>query len=259
MECLAQKTLLDLPDETIEHILAYLSFADLSSLSKAGNRLESCAKRVSKFKPFCKYNIKLIIQKDHLISSTLLKISFVPNSFSKIFLDIVIIGGFGNGENNFGFVALDDVEMISIVNDSVVHAKTAIPSLPKQISTLTGGQLPNGNLLVRGMSGSCVEYLLFRDGSNQWTKIRSSEWAFYSPSSVLIDGRFFTTGFGNFSSGYKASYHEEFTLNGSVEERRKLPIGLQNRTATIFGKQKILLCGGFEIDVSNRFLNHKTN
>ena len=71
MECLAQKTLLDLPDETIEHILAYLSFADLSSLSKAGNRLESCAKRVSKFKPFCKYNIKLIIQKDHLIYYTI--------------------------------------------------------------------------------------------------------------------------------------------------------------------------------------------
>ena len=61
MERLAQKTLLDLPDETIEHILAFLSFADLSTLSKDGYRLGSCAKRALKIKPFCKYNIELII------------------------------------------------------------------------------------------------------------------------------------------------------------------------------------------------------
>ena len=178
-----------------------------------------------------------------------------------MFLDIVNISGFGNRylRGKYQGVTLDDVEMISIVNDSVVHANTAIPSLPKQISTLTGAQLPNGNLLVRGTSRSCNEYLLFRDGSNQWTKIRSSEWAFYSPSSVLIDGRFFTTGFDIFSSGYEALHHEEFTFNGRVKESRKLPIGLDYHAATVFGEQKILVSGGFEIHVSNRFVNHKTN
>ena len=198
-----------------------------------------------------------------------MKIRFLPNSFFKIFLDIVILGGLDNRylrrRRKYQGVALDDVdfddvEMLSIVNDSVVLYNTAIPFLPKHFLPLTGAQLPNGNLLVRGISRNCDEHLLFRDGSNQWTKIRSSERALSCPSSVWIDGRFFTTGFKFcFSSGYEALHHEEFTFNGSVKQRRKLPIGLENHSATVFGQQKILVSGGFEIYVSYRFLNHKTN
>ena len=65
MECLAQKTILDLPDENLEHIMAFLSFADLSILSKCGNRLGCCAKRVLKKKPFSKYNMNAIISSHH--------------------------------------------------------------------------------------------------------------------------------------------------------------------------------------------------
>lgn len=155
------------------------------------------------------------------------------------------MGGFDNRylRRKHQGVALDDVdfdavEMISIVNDSVVHVNTAIPFLPKQILPLTGAQLPNGNLLVRGISRYCDEHLLFIDGSNQWTKTRSSERALNSPSSVWIDGSFFTTGFDIFSPGYEALHHEEFTFNGSVKERRKLPIELDYHEATVFGQQK---------------------
>ena len=61
MEYLVEKSILDLPDESIEHILEYLSFKDLLNLNKERNRLADCAKRVSKRKPFSKYNIPEII------------------------------------------------------------------------------------------------------------------------------------------------------------------------------------------------------
>ena len=46
---------LNLPDEVIEYIMSYLSFADLWKLSKGKKRLVDCARRVSKMKPFRKY------------------------------------------------------------------------------------------------------------------------------------------------------------------------------------------------------------
>ena len=54
MECLEEKTILDLPDETLEYIMTFLSFADLFKLTKEGDRLEHCAKRILKKKSFCK-------------------------------------------------------------------------------------------------------------------------------------------------------------------------------------------------------------
>lgn len=50
-----KKCLLDLPDEMIEGIAAFLSYDDLSNLYQLGNRrLYECAKRMSKKKPFRK-------------------------------------------------------------------------------------------------------------------------------------------------------------------------------------------------------------
>ena len=45
----------DLPDEVIEHIISFLSFADIFKLNKGGTRLGACAKRVSRTKPFSRY------------------------------------------------------------------------------------------------------------------------------------------------------------------------------------------------------------
>ena len=50
-------SLQDLPVEIIEEIIGYLSFIDLGKLSKLENRLKECVERVSKKKPFSKYNI----------------------------------------------------------------------------------------------------------------------------------------------------------------------------------------------------------
>ena len=47
-----------LPDEVIEKIMTYLSFSDLLNLRKEGGRLEGCAIRVLKKKPFSKYIIQ---------------------------------------------------------------------------------------------------------------------------------------------------------------------------------------------------------
>ena len=54
MDHLVKKSILDLPDEVIEIMMAFLSFVDLSNLRKVGNKLADCAKRVSKKKPFSK-------------------------------------------------------------------------------------------------------------------------------------------------------------------------------------------------------------
>ena len=54
MACLEQKTIFDLPDEIIEEIMTYLTFSDISSFSKVEKRLEECANRVMKRRPFSK-------------------------------------------------------------------------------------------------------------------------------------------------------------------------------------------------------------
>ena len=58
--CLEKQSILDLPEEVIEEIMLFLSFSDLFNLIKVNKRLESCAKRVMKNKPFSKYIIKSI-------------------------------------------------------------------------------------------------------------------------------------------------------------------------------------------------------
>ena len=54
-----------LPDEVIEKIMAYLSYSNLLNLRKEGGRMEGCAIRVLKKKPFSKYIIQCIILSYH--------------------------------------------------------------------------------------------------------------------------------------------------------------------------------------------------
>ena len=56
MDPLVKDSLLNMPDEVIEHVMFFLSFDDLLKLREEGKRLEDCARRVSKMKPFRKYN-----------------------------------------------------------------------------------------------------------------------------------------------------------------------------------------------------------
>ena len=60
-EALGQTPLLGfslLPDEVIEMIMTYLSVSDLLNWRKEGGRMEGCATRVLKKKPFSKYIIQ---------------------------------------------------------------------------------------------------------------------------------------------------------------------------------------------------------
>ena len=66
MDPLVNDSLLALPDEVIEHIMSFLSFADLSKLSEAGKRLEDCAKMASKMKPFRKYNTQIFLSSNQM-------------------------------------------------------------------------------------------------------------------------------------------------------------------------------------------------
>ena len=54
---LEQKSILDLPDEVIDEIMAYLSYNDLYKLRNVGSRLGDCAKEALKNRAFSKHVI----------------------------------------------------------------------------------------------------------------------------------------------------------------------------------------------------------
>ena len=138
--------------------------------------------------------------------------------------------------------------MISIHKDSISQINSSIPSLPKIIwrSGLVGTQLPNSDLVVCGrMTGLGLgEYLHYKEGSNEWTKVGAMKGARLYHSSVWIDGRLLTTGGAN-TLNKKTSNHEEFSFGGGVKERKEMPIALYSHTATIFGRNKMIVSGGF--------------
>ena len=114
--------------------------------------------------------------------------------------------------------------------------------MPKTLYGHTGAQLPNNDLLLCGGSTDRVEsneYLIYKNGSNKWTKAGTMKRARNSHSSALIDGCLFTP--GGWDSSGKTSYHEEFSIHGGVKESKKMPIGLRGHTATPFGNYKMMI------------------
>ena len=81
MEPLEKDLVLNLPDEVIEYIMSFLSFADLWKLSKGRKRLEDCARRASKMKPFRKYNTHVAlyyrIKRNNIFHTTYLILSYI--------------------------------------------------------------------------------------------------------------------------------------------------------------------------------------
>ena len=157
-----------------------------------------------------------------------------------MFSEIAIIGGY-NGKQ------LDNVEVISIVKDSISHILPDIPSLPKGFLGFGGTRLPNGDLLLSegyvDSFGDSDKYLLYKVGSGMWTKAGTMTRARYRHSSVFMDGYLLTTG-GLDTSFDALSLHEQFSISDGVKERKKMPIGLYNHTATVFSQHKMLVCGG---------------
>ena len=118
--------------------------------------------------------------------------------------------------------------------------------MPKTLYGHTGTQLSNNDLLLCGGSTNRVEsneYLFYKNGSKKWTKAGTMKRARNSHSSALIEDYLFTPGGWDWESG-KTSYHEEFSIHGGVKEREKMPIGLRGHTATPFGNNKMMICGG---------------
>ena len=151
---------------------------------------------------------------------------------------------------------MDDVEVVSIKNDSISIINTTIPSLPKRLSTLQGTQLPNQDLLVSGGDGLerdfwrlNDEYLRFSQDSNQWMKVGTMKKARHFHSSVLLNGCLYSSG-GSDSSAKITSHHEVLTLDGRVEEKKELPIALLKHTANKLNENQYMVCGGEERNVS---------
>ena len=170
-----------------------------------------------------------------------------------------------------------DVEVIAIVNDSISHLISSIPSLPyygfHDRMFYCGTQLPNGDLLLAGGGlvryggcgryigpQKCYKYHHYREGSIHWSEVGTMKMARNQYASVLIDGCLLTTGGNDSYTGDYTSHLEKFSFAGGVEEKKKMPIALSGHTATIFGKHKMLICGGqtsVRRFVVKHFLNYK--
>ena len=149
-----------------------------------------------------------------------------------------------------------DVEVISLVNNSLSLITKDIPKLPKGLRGLQGTKIPNGDLLLCGggksWKGKCNEYLLLKDGSDQWERIGTSQTKRLHHSSVFIDGCLFTTGAYNIRLPFLN--HEEFSFEGGVKEKMDMPIFVYGHTATIFSPGKLLICGGRDKNVRKNYL-----
>ena len=197
--------------------------------------------------------------------------------YSKTFSEIAIIGGVVKCVKKPSYPGniSDHVEVISIIQDAISHINSPIPSLPKKLAHLSGAQLPNGNLVICGgrkrfddnYSASITEDIQYSDeylhcqvGSNQWTKVGNMKHNRAFHSSVLLDGCLITTGGCSNPSTLSLDYErlsnlEIFSRHRDVLEMKEMPVALSDHTATMFGKNRILVCGGgaktrFGIDVS---------
>ena len=151
---------------------------------------------------------------------------------------------------------MEDIEVISIIKDSIVLDIPVIPPLPKDFLKLRGAQLPNGDLLLCGgifvgepLPGACHkfqdwsdEYLIYMNASSQWTKVGTMKNKKFSHSSVLIEDRLHTM--GGYCNSKITSRHDQFSFGEGVKEMKEMPIPLINHTATTFGKNKMIVCGG---------------
>ena len=172
--------------------------------------------------------------------------------YSTTFSDIAVIGGVIECDNKDALS--DQVEVISIIQDAISHIHSPIPFLQKKLSHLSGAQLPNGNLVIcggrKGLLQYSDEYLHCQVGSNQWTKVGTMKINRVFHSSVMLDGCLITTGGltkPSTTSLKTLSNLEIFSRHREVLEMKEMPVALTCHTATIFGKNKILVCGGGDV------------
>ena len=165
------------------------------------------------------------------------------------------------------------MEVISITKDYVSQTNKVIPCLPMETQVTGGTQLPNGDFLICGAgeelnvinheNDSC-NYLLFKDGFIEWAKVktknRAQDWNDLPKKSVIVDGCMYTTGGCNrnghsssilCSSPREGSLHEKFSFEICVQERKAMPIALEDHSATLYSKHEYIICGGFDKEVTS--------
>ena len=186
----------------------------------------------------------------YYLSNSIQKLIFYVQTLFryKFYSDVAIIGGYYDSPK--------ELEVITIGKYFVTCVNQTIPNVPRKSHGLQGAQLPNGNLLVCG-GAKCFhdrwrigmdiekhgEYHLFKLGYEHWTKVGTMKWARVYHASVFYEGSLYTTG-GLDPANNVISHHEEFSINGDVREKKRLPIALQGHTATMFDQHTMLICGG---------------
>ena len=163
-------------------------------------------------------------------------IHFKPNCSYLKLVDIAIVGGGLYGVRN-------DVEVISIVNYSVLCSDEVIPSVPNELYIKRGGKLSNGDLICEGWSSvGRVEYWRLEDGANQWEnvgkyRLRNGKEARWD-STFMIDDCLVPID-NSCTSSKKIIFHELFTRG------KESTIDSYGHTATLFGQDKLFICGGY--------------
>ena len=159
-----------------------------------------------------------------------------------------------------------DVEVISIVNDSVSYSDKVIPSLPKDLFVDRGARFSNGDLICEGFPENGVEYWRLKDGSNQWKNVGKSRDIETRWNSTFLIDRCFVSMDNLCSSSNTFSRHEMFTKQYfDKKEEFYYTIMPHNygHTATLFGQHKMFICGGFYsngiTDVSKDIFNQNQN
>ena len=116
--------------------------------------------------------------------------------------------------------------------------------------TCRSGKYYGLNSIMMGRRYICRYH---KDGSNQWKRVGTiMKRPKYGHSSVFIDGSLFTSD-GHTDRFSILSNHEEFSITRGIKERKEMPIALSDHTATVFGKDTILICGGLDSEVSKTF------
>ena len=156
--------------------------------------------------------------------------------------------------------------MISLKQRSITHEDQSVPFLPKGLCVLGGAQLPDGDSLVCGGNTAkegwefCIgpeakegwkndDYLVLRKGSKSWSSIGRMLEPRSNHSSLFINGSVFSCG-GKDMAKNISSHHEEFRMNGSVNERKELPVKLVGHTIVKLASKKYMLIGGLGKNVS---------
>ena len=139
----------------------------------------------------------------------------------------------------------DDVEVISIVNESLSYSDKFIPSLPKDLIVIRGGRLSNGDLICEGYSDGypdgypvkvILEYWRHKDGSNEWENVGKRRDVETPMNSTFLIDNCFVSMDNLCSSSDTFSHHQLFANSITKKHKEHLYSFNYGHTAALFGQ-----------------------